>query len=471
MVGNWDRANNRIATTSSLGPAHDGRIKPDVVAPGNSVISTGYCSSTDTAPYCEQTAGVFAQRQDFFRAAIGSSMSAAAAAGAVALMLEQYASTYAANLDQTPPLPSTLRAVMIHTAVDKHTSTPWQPNADGEVKPAVGPDFVTGWGLIDAQAAVSAVANRRLIENTMPATCHVKTFLFHVPAGTTALRVTLAWDDVAADAATPATTPMLVNDLDLILVAPGGTQHYSWKLDQEIRDSANNVIPDATQQCGTPVTVARTFVATANPSTANDPMPPTGVPNAVRGRDHLNNVEVVDTPAAAPSGIWLAKVIGFKVAEGPQSFSLVGGNFKPFQIHPTSLCPRFPTLCNKLSLGVNLCERFPRLCDTRFSFPGQDRLRVQFTDRRQKLVLPLDAACQYALNCPPCASNRSCRSYNMEIGNPVPAVNAGVYNAAGDPVPLTIAGSGVNRRARFAATPDEQYFAVPGAGPDNPARN
>jgi hypothetical protein len=34
MVGNYDAGLNRIAQTSSLGPAHDGRIKPDVVAPG-----------------------------------------------------------------------------------------------------------------------------------------------------------------------------------------------------------------------------------------------------------------------------------------------------------------------------------------------------------------------------------------------------------------------------------------------------
>jgi len=46
---------------------------------------------------------------------------------------------------------------------------------------------------------------------------------------------------------------------------------------------------------------------------------------AVRGPDHLNNIEVIDAPAI--SGRWYVQVSGFSISQGPQSFTLVGARF------------------------------------------------------------------------------------------------------------------------------------------------
>jgi hypothetical protein len=475
VVGNWDTVAGRIDMTSSLGPAHDGRIKPDVVAPGRTinatpqapkggVRSTGFCAGggADTSPFCLNS-GSFVQRQNFYRVARGTSMAAAAATGSAALVLEQYAATYGVNLDQNPPLPSTLRAVMIHTASDRQGSVPFA-NADGTVQDTAGPDFVTGWGLIDAHAAVTVVASRRIREDVISATCHVRTYLVSLTAAGSA-RVTLGWDDVAAqEAATAATSPTLINDLDLVLVAPGGTQRYPWKLDQKIVDTAGNEIPDGQQQCNTFISVQRQFVPVGNPvydaanpaNNINDAIPPGGVPSAVHGRDHLNNVEVVDAPGA--SGIWIVKVIGFKVMQGPQKFSLVGGNFVPFPVHPTSLCSLYPVLCSKLAIRMNVCERFPKLCETRISFPSRERIRVQFMHNRQKLVLPIDAGC-HAISCPPCAASRTCRGHELEVTNPAPPMRAEIYSSAGDLI-KTIAPRAAGESAHFATRAGERYFLV-----------
>ena len=335
IVGNWDVANNRISQTrSSLGPTYDGRIKPDVVAPGTDVKSTGYCANGDYNAVCQNAAGQFVQRQNFYRVLSGTSMAAAAVTGSVALVLQQYATTYTVNLDLQPPFPSTIRGIMIHTAHDVQAGATWFNNEDGAVQPTAGPDYVTGWGLIDAQAAMIIVGNRLLLEDTLSNTCDTKIYRFDVPAGTAEpIRVTLGWDDVAGNPALPDTSPKLVNDLDLILIDPQGQPHYPWLLDQRIVDANGNEIPDDQQQCGTAVMVQRqympvanpNFIAQGNPGNVNDNIPAGGVPAAQRGRDHLNNIEVVEAPAIA--GTWQVQVIGFNIPQGPQRFSLVGQTF------------------------------------------------------------------------------------------------------------------------------------------------
>jgi subtilisin family serine protease len=332
VVGNWNYAGEgpyagnrgKVFPESSLGPAHDGRIKPDVVAPGTSVTSS---ISYSAPPY--------------YGSSNGTSAAAAAVTGTLALVLQRYASVYhVPDLNVRAPLPSTLRAVMIHTAEDKAGTSAWFCNNDGPptavcpvagdpghavVQATPGPDFVTGWGLIDAEKAVDIVAKQLLREGTVNE-CETKTYTFS-REDTTAFRVTLAWDDPPfAGPLYPFTDPRLVNDLDLILIDPNGTIHYPWKLDQKIVDTVGNEIPDTLQTCGMDLTVQRQFMPTG-PSSTPDTIPPAGIPVAVRGKDHLNNVEVVDVSAPVTAGTWQVQVMGFSIPQGPQAFSLVGQSF------------------------------------------------------------------------------------------------------------------------------------------------
>ena len=139
VVGNWDLTRHQIDETSSLGPAHDGRIKPDVVAPGRTVVrdpedgvqSAGYCRvDPDTLdPFTVACLGYDfnEERRNFYQLLRGTSMAAHATTGTVALVLERCATTYGVNLDQKPPLPSTLRGL-----ADPHSARPSRGPVDTE---------------------------------------------------------------------------------------------------------------------------------------------------------------------------------------------------------------------------------------------------------------------------------------------------------------------------------------------------
>ena len=313
VVGNWELKANRLDPDSARGPTHDGRIKPDVVAPGTFLVTTSFCSNhpdfcAPVGPLCSNATGPI-QRQSFYEAATGTSISSAAATGALALVLERYRKIYKVDLARNPPPPSTLRAVMIHAARDLQVSS-------GDPQPSAGPDFTTGWGFIDVKAAARIVARKHLLNDSLEATCSKVEYTFEVKdVGKGPLRVTLAWDDFPGDPALADDAPKLVNDLDLVLTDPNQNRHLPWQLDQRPK----YVDPEA--KCGTTVTVDREF----------KPQPrdgaPVAPPAAKLGRDHLNNVEVVDVPVPVP-GIWTATVTAFNLPEGPQQFSLVGQRFR-----------------------------------------------------------------------------------------------------------------------------------------------
>ncbi|MEM6404770.1 MAG: S8 family serine peptidase, partial [Cyanobacteria bacterium P01_D01_bin.116] len=170
VVGNWDASdgdgninNDILRFDSSLGPAHDGRLKPDVVAPGTNIFSTNTSNG--------------------YRTTSGTSMASPVVAGIHALLLEGWQNTYSTPLgttiDDRPPLPSTLRALLIQTAEDivdndvrgvtlneiDSDNNPINGNDGlGRVTATVGPDYATGWGLVDAEAAVELMQDFRQLD-------------------------------------------------------------------------------------------------------------------------------------------------------------------------------------------------------------------------------------------------------------------------------------------------------------------
>jgi hypothetical protein len=355
IVGNWDANidglvnDNGLVPSSSLGPAHDGRIKPDVVAPGSAVTSTG--TTGDCVCYCPNN-------NSGYGPCGGTSMATPAISGIVALLLQGWQNTYSTPLGTTidayPPLPSTMRALLIQTATDivnNNVRAAAHADVDGDSNPAngndglgtpsatAGPDYTTGWGLANAQAAVAMMQDfrteygrpvpNRIIQDAVQQN-QVREYDFVVDQ-VGPLQVTLAWDDVEAAVANPATAPTLVNDLDLELVDPNGTVFYPWQLGQTIQDAAGNPLANNAQPPGTDIAVVLPISATATPALNNDYVPANALAGngawvATTGKDHLNNVEQVSIAnvAANQIGHWKARVIGFDVRQGTQDFSLVG---------------------------------------------------------------------------------------------------------------------------------------------------
>ncbi|MBF9255507.1 S8 family peptidase [Pontibacter sp. 172403-2] len=189
---------------SSYGPTDDGRIKPDVVGDGVSVLSSS--GSSDRA----------------YEIMSGTSMAAPNVSGSLLLLQEHYANLHDGDVMRA----ATLKGLAIHTA--------------SEAGENAGPDYNYGWGLLNAAAAAKMLTNANgthvIEENTL---AQDKTYTMQVIAsGAGPLVVTISWTDPEAIAITDGAdalnnrTARLVNDLD-VRVNKGTTVYQPWTLDPE----------------------------------------------------------------------------------------------------------------------------------------------------------------------------------------------------------------------------------------------
>jgi hypothetical protein len=477
LVGGWSVANNRVPGSSSLGPASDGRIKPDVVAPSSQIKSTGYWEPGTTILLCTALpigADHTQVLQQFYGTECGTSLAAPVVSGILALVLEQYAKTRSVDIDLKPPLPSTLRAVIIHTADDVKGPEMFttSPPVDGPVQAFEGPDFVTGFGLINAARAVDVTSTPVLREGLIGATCEAQTYSFDIVADPGGLvpevRVTLAWDDLAANPDQASTDPRLINDLDLVLIDPAGIRHYPWLRNQTITNTAGMILPPEQQTCGTQVQVTPILKFPGPVTAAQILAASTGT-----GPDHLNNVEQVVTSGMA--GKWKAVVTGFKL-DGPQKYSLIGVPIQPFlHFHPPKVCQTLASFCRPLMF--NLCQRYPPLCDKPQIIPlFSAGPRVTFRDPQDRAILDVHQLCTYLGERGGCQATHGA-SYEIAVGPaPVP-IGIELYSGTGKKLAGT---SAPDRTARLVLRPDRggDYFVIlspsatarPGTAYDIPVR-
>ena len=463
MVGNYDPANSRVDPTSSLGPAYDGRIKPDVVAPGTNVRSTGYCTLTsDMFAQCQSPPSGVTSRSNFYHFATGSSDAAAAVTGMLALVLQQFKASYSVASPGWVPQPATLKAVTIQSAHD--ISGPvWYSNEDGPVQAFPGPDFVTGYGIVDARAAVALIAKGDFVEDFVSAECEVRTWWVHANSAGE-LKVTLAWDDWPGGSETPYTDPRLVNDLDLELVGPNSTIYYPWLLDQTaLKDGV--AVSDAAQACGSDLTVARKvfptatphFVAPHNAGNINDPLSSGVLHAATTGKDHLNNVEqvVIQSPGKA---WWKVHVTGFKVPFPSQRFSLVASTplsiLLPIII-PNVFCWNSPT-CSPF-YDRRLCERLPKICSPVELRPGH--LWVSFAKTGQAVFVPVDRLCLFLIECPLCMRDGMCHELNITFAHVPANFTIAVYDTTGRRV-FVDNSTNTTKHIRVKTTPENRYAVL-----------
>ena len=183
-----------IALDSSRGPAADGRIKPDLVAPGTAI--TGGRSGTDSLKGNLDT---------FHRWSSGSSHSAAHISGVAALFTHWWKNANWGDM----PSPSLIKAALINSARD----------LNGQNSAAPIPNGNEGWGRPNLRSLLNTGVGMKYIDEQLPLHEPGPGFLLEgsVADGTKPLRITVAWTDPPG-----VTDPALVNDLDLI-VTVGGT--------------------------------------------------------------------------------------------------------------------------------------------------------------------------------------------------------------------------------------------------------
>lgn len=189
-----------MSSNSGWGPADDGRIKPDVVGKGVMVYSASGSSATGYATMS------------------GTSMASPNVAGTLALLQEYYW-----KLNGKFMRSATLKALTIHTA--------------DEAGPADGPDYMFGWGLVNAERAAQLITANQTNDITIQELTLKNNGSFQIDVysnGNQPLKATIVWTDPAGNALSPALdteTPALVHDLDL-LISGNNADFYPWKLDR-----------------------------------------------------------------------------------------------------------------------------------------------------------------------------------------------------------------------------------------------
>lgn len=206
-----------IAAFSSRGPCLDGRIKPDIVAPGSNIVSTK--SSVAAGPLWG-TGGLAGGLEDYYIFSGGTSMATPLVAGTATLVREFYT-----DLEAITPSAALIKATLLNGASD---ITPGQygTGSTREIPAPPRPNNVEGWGRVDLEASLFPTPPRTLkYQDETPglSTGETHIYTFDVDNGTVPLRASLVWTDYPAS---PVAGGGLVNDLDLILVDPDSTSHY-----------------------------------------------------------------------------------------------------------------------------------------------------------------------------------------------------------------------------------------------------
>ena len=195
-VGALNANDDSMTSFSSWGPVDDGRIKPDISAPGCESGGDGgvrSCSSSGDTSYSVKC---------------GTSMASPTVCGLSALILQDYRIQYPGDPDFRN---ATLKGFWAHTAVDLGN---------------VGPDYQFGYGSVRVEPALLQMRSGNWLEN-QASQGDVYSVLVIVNPGDPQLKITLTWDDVPA---TPNSNPVLVNDLDLVVFDPSNNQRFPWTL-------------------------------------------------------------------------------------------------------------------------------------------------------------------------------------------------------------------------------------------------
>ncbi len=252
-----------MADFSSRGPCEDGRIKPDVVAPGT------WIASLKSQAAGEENA--WSPINDNYLYQGGTSQAGPHASGACAVFIQWYRE----NRGGGTPSPALVKAALINSADDMGTALvptdPDDPEDPGEV---VGdtepvPNNDEGWGRINLETLIDSERRFEMYDQSSELATGQVWEQRVVVADGEPLKVTLVYTDVPG---LPAAIPALVNDLDLELISPSG------------------------------------FVYRGNAFAEGESTP--GTPQG----DRINNVEAVHL-STPPSGEWLVRVRAVNVVQ------------------------------------------------------------------------------------------------------------------------------------------------------------
>lgn len=283
----------QMAAFSSRGPTDDGRIKPDVVAPGSWILSAysdlyqqGYDSSTNPQNNAWQYDGYGFPLSAQYKYLSGTSMSNPLAAGGAAVVRDFYQKAHGHGASA-----ALVKATLINSAVDMLDEN--NDGANDNDYPI--PNVHEGWGRVSVANATDG-SHKWIDTSAGLGTGGSVSYQYSIGTSGSPLKVTLVWSDYPS---TESASKNLVNDLDLEVTSPSGAVYKG------------NVFSGGWSQTG-------------------------------GSADRTNNVENVYVQSAA-SGTWTVRVKGYNVPNGPQPFALVVDGAFGTSTEPTATPTSEPT--------------------------------------------------------------------------------------------------------------------------------
>jgi hypothetical protein len=303
-----------INASSGWGPADDGRIKPDVVAKGTDVYSPTATNNTSYATYT------------------GTSMSSPNTAGTLALLQQLYQQTHNGERMRA----STLKGLTIHAA--------------DEAGPHPGPDYMFGWGLVNAERAANIILEDDVQQNSIDEITLTNGGTWNrdvTVSGGNPFWVTICWTDPPGNIPPPSLNPrnpVIKNDLDLKIVSEGGTTYYPYRLDPD-----NPSAPATTFTKNYVDNVEKVYIADPEPGTYTITVDHEGTLSGsqvfsiiISGIDEYTGVpqcsDELLTPANMDVEVFLNQLISWKPAPFATSYDVYfgtdgGGTSTPTNIH------------------------------------------------------------------------------------------------------------------------------------------
>ena len=223
----------QVASFSSIGPTADGRIKPDIIAPGVQICSPRAEEAQNPAGWSCSSARHSGTTTPLYMSADGTSSSTPVVGGA-ALLARQFLRT---ELSISNPDSALIKAILINGARDIGTAN--IPNMD------------EGWGQLDLEESLypyNGVIAKNIFYDTSQTLSPGLSYAYNYAIdGSYGLDVTLVWNDQEGSSSATQSASRLVNDLDLTVTSPDGTVYKGNDFSNGFsttggsKDSLNNV--------------------------------------------------------------------------------------------------------------------------------------------------------------------------------------------------------------------------------------
>eukprot|EP00520_Triparma_pacifica_P009007 CAMPEP_0118652038 /NCGR_PEP_ID=MMETSP0785-20121206/11102_1 /TAXON_ID=91992 /ORGANISM="Bolidomonas pacifica, Strain CCMP 1866" /LENGTH=734 /DNA_ID=CAMNT_0006544523 /DNA_START=252 /DNA_END=2452 /DNA_ORIENTATION=+ len=225
-----------LASFSSRGPTQDGRIKPDIVAPGYFIKSAGARMGSSGGSETTYMAG--------------TSMATPVAAGVAALVRDYFIQGFYPTGSKVPsnsmvPSGALVKAVMINGA--KPLAGIQNDDSSGSITSSSEYDFNQGFGRIQLNGALPIVGNNDIkvfvVDGVSLTQAQSEVYTFKIDTSSCSsneLVMTLVWTDPATTGSWRCINNCVYNDLDL-KVTKSSSQSTIYPNGKSGRDSTDNV--------------------------------------------------------------------------------------------------------------------------------------------------------------------------------------------------------------------------------------